>query len=815
MKTIFRRGVHSRKWPRHLAYAILVMLLVIGWMLSVSLTSTSTFAQEPVDPPTEEQPAPTEIPTPTPTPTEAPAPMDPPAEEPAPTDPPAEEPAPTDPPAEEPAPTETPTATPVPTETPVPLPSDPPTISSDKADYAPGELVTLTGANWQGDDQVRIIVNDDWGSSWRRDEMVPVADDGTIVDTFNLPTWFVATYSVVATGQETGRVATTSFTDAADITLSKHRGQQKAADGTLSWPSGSQNTTIYAETEPINFRFEVATSVTDAVGQVQIEFSKEDATCNFFDGTLVLGTWNGEANAVEPITSFTTLPTVTFDSITVVGTDYVATLTIEFSDPGSFELYYYLTVSDNVVGCTGSSQHSRIGPGSDNVGPSGAQNVPVPANEIIRLPEITVIKNIDRNGDGSFEDTADAGEYCFTLDGGSCVPTDSSGQVLFSNVTPDGDHTVTETQLDFTQGIYEFVSGSGTNCTFSDSTATAEVYAGTTATNATCIFNNGLSVFSPTLVTTPNPTSGTVGVTLNDTATLSDGYNPEGSITFKLYAPGDDTCSGTPVYEETVAVSGNGDYSTSPGFASNAVGTWNWTAEYSGDTHNNPASSGCSDEPVTVNQETPSIVTSASGPVTVGAAIHDTATLSGGYNPTGSITFKLWGPSETATCTGDPIFTADVTVNGNGSYDSPDYTTTAAGTYYWTAEYSGDGNNEDASTSCGDANESSTVNQETPTITTTPNPWSAGLGDTLNDTATLSGGYNPQGTIIFRLYDPSDDTCTGPRRPSKRPCPSTATTTIAPPPVTLLICWASGAGRRSTLVIPITAASSAAARKSK
>ena len=40
-----------------------------------------------------------------------------------------------------------------------------PTIQSDKADYAPGELVTLTGSNWQPGESVHINVNDDQGQT--------------------------------------------------------------------------------------------------------------------------------------------------------------------------------------------------------------------------------------------------------------------------------------------------------------------------------------------------------------------------------------------------------------------------------------------------------------------------------------------------------------------------------------------------------------------------------------------------------------------------------------------------------------------------
>jgi hypothetical protein len=105
---------------------------------------------------------------------------------------------------------------------------------------------------------------------------------------------------------------------------------------------------------------------------------------------------------------------------------------------------------------------------------------------------------------------------------------------------------------------------------------------------------------SPGISTTPNPSSGKLGVRLNDSSTLSGGYNPTGSITFKLYPPGNTACTGTPAYQQVVTVNGNGTYSTTPGFVSNAVGTWRWTASYSGDANNTPAVSGCNAELVQI-----------------------------------------------------------------------------------------------------------------------------------------------------------------------------------------------------------------------
>ena len=106
--------------------------------------------------------------------------------------------------------TESTTTEPTTTES-TPPPSGPPTISSDRNDYAPGSHVTLTGTNWEPGETVNIDVNDDAGQTWRRTVGVVANDRGEIVDQFNLPDWFVATYRVVATGSSGS--ATTSFTD--------------------------------------------------------------------------------------------------------------------------------------------------------------------------------------------------------------------------------------------------------------------------------------------------------------------------------------------------------------------------------------------------------------------------------------------------------------------------------------------------------------------------------------------------------------------------------------------------------------------------
>jgi hypothetical protein len=151
----------------------------------------------------------------------APAPTDNPA--PTPTDSPVVTPAPTDAPVVTPAPTptDTPSVTPTPTDTPAPAPTDAPptyvpsgpaTIASDQADYPPGGHVILTGTNWQAGEPVHLFVNDDFGSSWSGNWDVIADGSGTVTQGLDLPNWFVATYTVVATGT-TSSVATATFTD--------------------------------------------------------------------------------------------------------------------------------------------------------------------------------------------------------------------------------------------------------------------------------------------------------------------------------------------------------------------------------------------------------------------------------------------------------------------------------------------------------------------------------------------------------------------------------------------------------------------------
>jgi hypothetical protein len=268
-----------------------------------------------------------------------------------------------------------------------------------------------------------------------------------------------------------------------------------------------------------------------------------------------------------------------------------------------------------------------------------------------------------------------------------------------------------------------------------------------------------LSTATPAISTTAS-----AGVVLgsgqvSDTATLAGGAAPTGSVTLTLYGPNDADCSGTPVFTTTKSgVSGPGSY-TSASFAPTTAGTYRWIASYSGDSDNGPVSGACNDpgESVVVAKARPTLTTKASAGVLLGGLVRDTATLAGGVRPTGKITFRLYGKSDTS-CTNLPVFTTSRSVFDNGSFGSATFLPRRPATYRWIASYSGDQNNEPVTGRCNDPNEAVSVSRARPVLTTKASP-DVALGGRIRDTANLARGFSPTGKIVFRLYGPNDSDC--------------------------------------------------------
>ncbi len=207
------------------------------------------------------------------------------------------------------------------------------------------------------------------------------------------------------------------------------------------------------------------------------------------------------------------------------------------------------------------------------------------------------------------------------------------------------------------------------------------------ATLVALVAPTGAAAASPSLLANASGST-IVGLQVFDHTNLTGGSAPRGTISFALYGPRDTTCA-SPIFTTAVTVSGTGS-DDSPRYTTTAAGTYRWIARYGGDASNTPVSTVCADanQQVIVSPTTPAVAVSARQ---AGNSISASATLTGGWSPTGTITFLVTGPNDQF-CGGAVAFTATVPVNGAGVYNSGGFAPSAPGAYVFRVRYSGDAN---------------------------------------------------------------------------------------------------------------------------
>jgi len=269
---------------------------------------------------------------------------------------------------------------------------------------------------------------------------------------------------------------------------------------------------------------------------------------------------------------------------------------------------------------------------------------------------------------------------------------------------------------------------------------------------------------SPSISTVLNATSITVGGADIDTATFSPDFVPggtNGEVTYLVYD--NNGCTGTAVQTDGPFPidEGTGDIPNSDSLTFASAGTFYWVASFSGDGSNNPAESGCADEPLTVNQANPSITTLLNAPsITVGTTDFDTANISSAFvggGTGGSVTYTVYSDNHCGTSvqTSGPFGINES--NGN-VLNSAALTFTSAGSFWWVAAFSGDSNN--AATASGCSDEPMVVGSALPTISTSLHSGTITVGATDFDTANISSDFVPNGTggtVTYTVY--SDNHC--------------------------------------------------------
>lgn len=224
---------------------------------------------------------------------------------------------------------------------------------------------------------------------------------------------------------------------------------------------------------------------------------------------------------------------------------------------------------------------------------------------------------------------------------------------------------------------------------------------------------------TPSVSLTASDSSVRYGDSVTLTATLSGGDSPSGSVTFKDGA----TTLGTSTLSGNTASFTTSDLS---------LGSRSITAVYSGDSSNQSATSSAIS--VSVGQASPSLSLSASDTTaTFPQPITLTATLSGGVSPTGTVTFK-----DGSTTLG--------TATISGSTASFTTTDLSVGDHTVTAVYSGDDNNQSATSAEVDV----VVAKATPTLAVTTSDSNPLIGATVTLTASLTDAVSPTGSVTFK-----------------------------------------------------------------
>ncbi|TLZ59631.1 MAG: hypothetical protein E6K13_09530, partial [Methanobacteriota archaeon] len=608
-------------------------------------------------------------------------------------------------------------------------------ISTDKPDYSPEEVVTIAGSGFVANGNVDMNVTRPNGvtDSWS------VASDGggAFTTTYQLD-GITGNYTVNASDGTNS--ATTSFTDAAGNLDQCTNGKKSPLtlepcriDTTFSnWVNGNanENKAHWREAEFISYRDTLSLdAAADYVFKIQYD------------------TVHGGKHAIDYLGSFDATETTS-------------------ATPTTFHANNNDPCSDKVSGCTPASPTA---------------STPIPSATLVDCATST----------STGTPTQVAGNIKFFAPPGATF-SGLSASYASQNDVQGSDQCSTSLNIAFTiSGTFpmkiviawgghissEAEWGSGTSASFISGSPYHMAQISLTKNGATVsgVGNQDRALeasavfFSPSIATDIKNaadgsavTGGTVpaGTTVYDTATLTGASsNAGGTVFYAFYT--NLACSGTPSTNQSVTVS-SAVVPNSPNKGPLSTGSYSYQAYYAGGSLNFAALSPC--EPLTVAELAPTVVTEihdASQNVVTSVAlsttVHDKATVSGSFGtPTGTVTFTFFTAS--TGCTGASAGSGTVTLVSGVAHPSNSQGPLAVGSYSFKAHYNG----EDADYGPADSPcEPLTVNKASPTLSTVIVPASpVALGTVVHDTASFSGltsGFPATGTVTYKFY--SSGTC--------------------------------------------------------
>ena len=360
------------------------------------------------------------------------------------------------------------------------------------------------------------------------------------------------------------------------------------------------------------------------------------------------------------------------------------------------------------------------------------------------------------------------------ISGVNCSPTTDTADTLhFAALACSGCITTASTTGLLFHAIYNVTSTtSGTSLTFQTGCSGTSVSGGVcvTITNGTVMpvpetvqtatFSTSLA--SPAISTALSATTIPIGRSVYDNATLQGTTaTPGGTVSYTVFYNGACSPIGSVVSVVTVT---NGAVPGSRSVFFNSSGTFSWRAMYGGDSNNNGATSPC--EPMTVCKCAPSLATTLTATtISVGGSVSDSATLTGTFQATGTVTYLLYS---TGTCSSTSNTVSIVTVTNNVVPSSRLVTFNSTGSFSWQAIYSGDANNNAVESPC----EPMSVVGPDFAMTATPSSLTITAGSSAASTITLTSLNSFNGTVSLTTSPPPL-------------CPACSTWSISPTSVAL------------------------------
>ncbi len=216
-------------------------------------------------------------------------------------------------------------------------------------------------------------------------------------------------------------------------------------------------------------------------------------------------------------------------------------------------------------------------------------------------------------------------------------------------------------------------------------------------------------------------------------------------------------CDGVPIWSGTVAAPADGEYLTAP-VAVTTPGYYTYRETIAQGDFTRPTETACGDVAETaVVVGAPKVTTQVSAQETrPGATITDQVVVTGLGVVTAQVQVELWGPFETLgaiVCSGTPLSTTPLTVNGDGTYTSTPVRLDRAGYYTFRESLAGSAANDASSTACGEASET-TITRAVPRVTTIVSDEVVRPGSAIFDTIRVTGLGKTPATVELELFGP-------------------------------------------------------------